>query len=97
MLAICSALLVFFPEKVPTYGLVNVCRVDPHVDPDLCAGWFNNVHISSVKRPHTARGRFAIFLGLTWDEHFLFDLRRQARLAGHFGDMVSHKVVSSGV
>ena len=87
MLSISSALFVFFSEKIPSDVLVDVCRVDAHVDPDLCSCWFNDAYIRSVKRSDTARGRFTIFLGLTRDEHFLFYLGCQSRLAGHFGDV----------
>ena len=70
MLSIGSAFLVFFSEKVPTYVLVNVRRVNADVYPYLCARWFNDVDIRSVKGTDTARGRFAVFLGLTRDEQF---------------------------
>ena len=95
MLSICSAFLVFFSEKVPADRLVDVRRVNAHVDPDFRSCWFDDVHICSVKRSYAARGRFAIFLGLTRDEHFLFDLGRQSRLASHFGDVIAHQIVPS--
>ena len=97
MLSISSALLAFFSEKGPANVLVDVCRVNAHVDPHLRSCWFNDVYICSVKGSYAARGRFAIFLGLTRDEHFSFDLGRQSRLAGHLGDVIAHQIVSSCV
>ena len=38
-----------------------------------------------------------IILGLTQNDHVLFNLSSESRLAGHLGDMVSDVVVSSGV
>ena len=50
-----------------------------------------------MKWSDAARGRFAIFLGLTWDERFLLDLCRESRLAGDFGDVVPYQIMTFGV
>ena len=50
-----------------------------------------------MQRSHAARGRFAVFLGLTRDEHLLFNLCSQACLPRHLRNVVPYLVMSPRV
>ena len=97
LLAVGSAFLLFFSEKVSADWLVDVGRMNSHVNPYFSSSWFDNMDISAVKRSYAARGRFAVFLGLTRDEHLLFYLGCKACLPGHLRDVVPHGIVSASV
>ena len=88
---------MFFSEKFPPYGLIHMGSVDANINPDFGSHGFDDVDIRPMEWSDAAQGRFAIFLSLTRDEHFLLDLRRESRLAGDFGYVVPDQVMTSGV
>ena len=70
--------------------------VDAHIDPDFAACWFYDGDVCTVQGSHVARGKFTVFLGLTLDQHLLFHLCSESRLAGDFGNVVPDKIMSAG-
>ena len=96
-LSICPAFRHFFSEKFLADVEVNIDGVDLHVQPELRAVGFNNVYISTVNGPDTARGRLSIRLELIRDERGLLSGGRQACLPGKFGNEVPDTVMSPGM
>ena len=96
-LAICPAFRHFFSEKFFSHIQVDVDSVDLHVQPELGALRFNDVHVSTVDGSDTARGRLSILLNLIRNEHGLLSSGRQACLPGKFGYEVSNAIMSACV
>ena len=96
-LSICPAFGHLFSEKLSGHKKIQVDGVNFHIQPELGALRFNDVNISSVDGPDTARGRLPILLYLVRYEHSLFNGSCEACLPGKSGDEVSDPVVSAGV
>ena len=96
-LSICPAFCHFFSEKFLADVEVNVDGVDLDVQPELRAMWFNDVYISPVNGPNTARGRLSIRLDLIRDEHGLLNGGRQSCLPGKFGNEIPDAIMPSGM
>ena len=96
-LSICPALGHLFSEKLFGHIEIQVDRVDLHIQPELGALRFNDVHVSSVDGPDTAQGRLSILLDLVRDKHGLLSGGCQACLPGKFGYKVSDAVMPAGV
>ena len=96
-LSICPAFGHLFSEKFFGHIKIRVDSVNFHIQPELRGLRFNDVDISSVDGPDTARGRLPILLYLVRYEHSLFSGSCEACLPGKSGDEVSDPVMSAGV
>ena len=96
-LSICPALGHLFSEKFSGHIEIQVDSVDLHIQPELGALRFNDVHVSSLDGSDTARGRLSILLDWIRDEHGLLSGGCQACLPGKFGYKISDAVMPAGV
>ena len=96
-LAICPAFGLFFSEKLLGHSEVRVDCVNLHVQPELGALRFDNVHVSLVDGTHAARRRLSILLKLVWDEHGLLCGGCESCLPGKLGYQISDAIMSASV
>ena len=94
-LSICPAFGHLFSEKFFSHIEIWIDSVNFHIWPELGALRLNDVNISSVDGPNTARSRLPIFLDLVRYEHGVFNGGCQACLPGKFGNEVSDAVMTT--